>query len=891
MTPLICVSPAHCRNALRQPLALSIALLLSVGVHAQEAAPDGTAAAQPTTAQPTSTLDAVQVRGVRSSVESAISTKQAHKEISDSIVAEDIGKLPDNSVAAALQRVTGVQVARAGGEVGQVLVRGLPNVITTLDGRNVFTTVGRDMELADVPAELLRSVDVYKTTGAQFQEGGIAGVVDVHLRRPFDFDDDSTIAGSVSALRGDQAEKTVPNGSLTMSQRWETGVGRMGVMGSVAYQRRPYQESNTLYGTYDLKPNPLEPAQQLYVPYSAGGLMARGDRKRKSANLSFQWAPSDNSEIYVDTLYIGYDNRPQVNYWLPFPGLANAENTESVSVRPGSNVLDGLVARDLQTLSSTQAHKNASDTYQAALGGRWSGDRVKLSTELAYTYSDAKNRAFTLDMDTRAPLLHMRSGGGAADTWITQRDGSAYDITAPGNWVLRQYYDSWNRQRGEEWAWRGDASFDLDAGPLTSLEVGARASRRTATNHSGDTGARDNITGAPILLSDVPGLASVTPGNMLDGARAFTSDRWASANQDVLLQQSARLRTLMGQSPEAPLENPALFFDDREDNYAVYAQLNYGFSLGPVPVDGRIGARATRLDSSLEGSQSLDGVLSPVSIDRRIDKVLPNYSANFTLHENLILRLAGSTTITRPEFADLNPQLALYQSTESLPARGNGGNPQLRPVESRNADLSLEWYFRPGSLLSLAGFHRDIEGYIQNYAADEVIDGITYSISRPRNTGQGSLKGVEVGYTQFYDFLPGWLSGFGTQLNYTYISAEADSPEGISQPLTNVSKNAYNAILMYEYARFSARVAYNWRGDYAVSFNSSGDQPEQINQGREKWLDVAFNYELSERLTVFAEATNLLGTTTDNYFGQRGGFPREVASPERTYSLGLRFRL
>lgn len=164
MTPLICGLPVHCRRAIRHPLALSIALLLSAGVHAQEAAPDGTAAAQPATAQPTSTLDAVQVRGVRSSVESAISTKQAHKEISDSIVAEDIGKLPDNSVAAALQRVTGVQVARAGGEVGQVLVRGLPNVITTLDGRNVFTTVGRDMELADVPAELLRSVDVYKTT-------------------------------------------------------------------------------------------------------------------------------------------------------------------------------------------------------------------------------------------------------------------------------------------------------------------------------------------------------------------------------------------------------------------------------------------------------------------------------------------------------------------------------------------------------------------------------------------------------------------------------------------------------------------------------------------------------------------------------------------------------
>ncbi|WP_247643719.1 TonB-dependent receptor plug domain-containing protein [Xanthomonas phaseoli] len=173
----------------------------------------------------------MQVKGVRSSVESAIAIKQSNAEISDSIVAEDIGKLPDNSVAAALQRVTGVQVARAGGEVGQVLVRGLPNVITTLDGRNVFTTVGRDMELADVPAELLHSVEVYKTTGAQFQEGGIAGVVDVHLRRPFDFDQDSTIAGSVSALRGDQSGKTVPDGSLTISQRRDTAMGRMGWMG------------------------------------------------------------------------------------------------------------------------------------------------------------------------------------------------------------------------------------------------------------------------------------------------------------------------------------------------------------------------------------------------------------------------------------------------------------------------------------------------------------------------------------------------------------------------------------------------------------------------------------------------------------------------------------
>ena len=888
VTPRSVSTPAR---RLRRALLPSLLAGFCGTLHAQEAA---TVPAIPPNAQAIEgapqELDAVQVRGVRGSAVGAVEAKQAKAEISDSVVAEDIGKLPDNSVAAALQRVTGVQVARGGAEVGTVLVRGLPDVVTTFDGRNVFTATGRGIALQDIPADLLQSVDVYKTGSAKFIEGGIGGVIDVHLRKPFDLDKDTTLAGSVSAIQGDQAGKTRPQGSLTAAHNWDSGHGRMGILGSVSLQQRPYQESNSFYGTYDRVANPADPAQQIFVPYNAGALVARNNHARRSANVAFQWAPSENSEVYLDAFYVNYEGRNNVNYWMPFPGLVNAGNVESVSLRPGTDVMDGFVARDLYTLSSTQAHKQTSDTLQAAIGGKWHNERVSLSTELAYTWSTNRHRALTLDMGLDAPRTHMVDAGGVPDTWVTQADGSAFNTADPANWYLSQYYDNWDRQRGEEWAWRGDATFNFDDGFFSSLDAGVRVSRRTATNHGGGGQAMDNLSGGRIFASEVPGLAAVSPGNMLDGARHFSTDRWTVAHADYLLQQTAVLRRVMGQSPDTPAEVASQFFDNREDNTAAYVQLNWGTTLGSIPVDGRVGVRATRLASELNGTRTLEGVTAPSRIETTRTEYLPNANVNFSLREDLILRLAGSETIARPAFADLNPQLSLYESTDSLPARGDGGNPELEAVSSRNLDASLEWYFRPGSLLSAAAFHRDLDGYVQRYASDEVIAGTTYSISRPRNTGEGTLKGFEVGYSQFYDFLPGAWSGLGTQLNYTRISAEAESPTGEMQPLTNVSRHAFNAVLMYQYDRFSARVAYNRRSDYVASFNSSGDQPNAIRHGNEDWLDVAFNYDLNDHITLFAEATNVLGGSTRNYFGN-AAFPRDFASPERTYTVGARFRL
>ncbi len=870
---------------------------------AERAAPAGSAAASEAADAPQASagapaqagddtvqqLDAVQVRGVRGSVEDAVDAKRSRADISDSIVAEDVGKLPDNSVAAALQRVTGVQVSRGGAEASGVLVRGLPNIVTTFNGRNIFTASGRGMALQDIPAEMLQAVDVYKTSGAEFVEGGIAGVVDVRLRRPFDLEPGGTVAGSLGATYGDQAEDTKPIGTLTAANSWDSGYGRMGVLGSVSLQQRPFQESTAFNDIYTLVDNPADPSEQVFLSNKIGANLTRNNHKRRSANFSFQWAPTDNSELYFDTFYVNYEGRNHVNFFMPLTGLVTGDNVESVTLRPGTNIVEGISARDLEIVSSTQAHKQTSDTVQLALGGTWENDRVELSSELAYTWSTNKSRAMTLDFTTDGPLVHVDSSGDAPNVQVTGADGSPYDVTDPSIWALSQYYDDWARQRGIELAWRGDATFQLGDGFFRALDAGLRASRRTATAVGGG-GVRDNLSGSPVFLDQVPGLAAITPGNVLDGARDFGTDRWAASSYDFHIQRSDRIRELMGQPLGRPDENPALYFDNEEKNYAAYLQLHYGFALGSVPVDGRIGVRATRLESSLNGTSTIDGEQVPSQFEKTRTEILPSFSANLSLHEDVVLRLAASQTISLPSFGNLNPQLALFESTDTLPARGSGGNPDLDPITSDNFDASLEWYFQPGSLLSLAVFRRDIDGYIQSYADDEVIDGVTYSITRPRNTGEGRLQGAEIGYTQFYDFLPGWLSGFGTQLNYTWIDAEAESPTGEMQPLAQVSRNAFNAVLMYQLDRFSARLAYNRRGAFTSSFSASGDQPGEVREGDQEWLDVAFNYDLNDNMTLFAEATNLLGGNTYNYFGDPS-YPRDFASRERTYTVGFRFRL
>jgi len=165
----------------RRPIALKVSVAALAGI--------GLFSTIPSLAQQAAEneIAVVQVSGVRAAAQSSLDIKQKADNVVDSIVADDIGKFPDTNVAQTLARIPGIQVRRDAGEANSVLIRGLPGIATMLNGREMFTTTGRYIQLADIPSTMLQRVDVYKSQSPELVEGGIAGVIDVRTNRPFDF--------------------------------------------------------------------------------------------------------------------------------------------------------------------------------------------------------------------------------------------------------------------------------------------------------------------------------------------------------------------------------------------------------------------------------------------------------------------------------------------------------------------------------------------------------------------------------------------------------------------------------------------------------------------------------------------------------------------------------
>lgn len=853
-------------------------------------------------------VEEIIVSGIRSSVKSSLAVKQNAEQITDSIVAEDIGKLPDNSVAAALQRVTGVQITRINGEASTVLVRGLPNVVTTINGRNIFTTTGRGIALADIPADLLQRVDVKKSSTAQDIEGGIAGGIDVRLRRPFDFDDGLTVAGGLRAEYSDKADAVDPIGSVTVNNNWSTGAGEFGAMFSLSYQDRQFMDQVNFVTAPDAvtitdpRSAPLNVVgEPSLIPPVAGGYYRHGDRNRTSTNLALQWSPSDTVEYYAEAFYVGYEQDSELNFWVPLPSWGGHVGYVG-EYKPGTNVAQTFIRDNAPgTISSNQAFGNESDTLQVAIGGEWTFENFTVKSDLAYTDTTADNSSFILDLAFFAPRItydFSKNGSGASDVIIQNADGTPFDLTDPAAYELWQFFDQHSRQEGEDISWSTDLRYELAESGITSIDVGARLSQRTAFNQAADTGGRGNLSGARIPVTDFPGMESLTPNDYMNGVVSLNTTQWLTPSRDFIYNNRVDIRTAMGWGPEEPDYKPELFFDNDEDNYSGYIKANFALDLGAMPLDGQFGARVVRMDSTLRGtSTTATGDYEPIAIDASDTEVLPSISARLALSDDLFLRAAAGLTITRPNFADLNPATAYFQATETGFAQGSGGNPNLKSVESKSYDLSLEWYFSETNTLSAALFQRDIDGYVQFYGAPEIKDGVEYFITRPQNTSAGSLEGVELAYTQFFDNLPGIWSGFGLQLNATFIDGETESPDGEMQPLTNVSDESYNAILLYEADSFSARLAYNWRSGWYDSFNAAGAQPGKsiVNEDTDS-LDLSLNYDLNDNLTLTLDATNLLDSTYRNYFGGDSSadaylYPRDIIIRDRTVSVGVRFRL
>lgn len=854
----------------------SAALVLAVGVvpvHAQS------------TDAGSGELEEIVVTGIRSSLDSAQEFKRESSQIVDSIVAEDIGKLPDINVSDALQRITGVQIGRDVGEGGNVAIRGLPQVATTLNGRVAFTASGgRTYNFADIPAELLRSVDVYKTPTANLVEGGLGGTIDLRTRKPFDFDG-LQLNASLMGRYADLADEIKPQASLLVSDRWDTGIGDIGVLVAVAYQNRAYRQDLNSIGAPAPRTD-LIPGRTVFAPNGSYEPLINGERKRTGVDTVVQWQATDQLVVSAEFNYQNFET-VQDQYGVNIPTVGRAPVPGTIETFPGtddfmrgsfSNVPFSTfgVSRDFEDINK-----------MSALNAEWTGDKLTMRGDVSYT--ESTNDLYYTELDLRgvAPTFSQD-----LTTSVPSAQLIGVDPTNLASFSFGPLTRSENHFSGDEVAAQFDVEYKLDQSFLTSVMAGVRYGDRTAESAP----IRFFVNPPTIAASSLSGLIRPTP---YDDFFSET-DSGAPFPRDYLVVPAGVLRgngfndvrQQLGIT-SVPTLSPLAVFNIDERTTAGYVRANFAFDTA-IPIDGNLGVRFVQTDNELKGNRAnfVNGVqvgFLPVNQDSDYNNTLPSLNLRAKFTDELQMRFAASKVITRPDFAQLSPSLSL------VPANGqaSSGNPDLQPLEADQFDLSLEYYFARGASAYIAAFYKEVQGFIQTSVTPNVsIDGVLYNLAQPTNGKDGKIKGAEVGYQQFFDFLPGWLDGLGMQANYTYVDSSAPSSvAGLTTTLPQLSKNSYNLVAIYEKGPISTRIAYNWRDDFYESIfvgtGSLGVNP--VYRKAYGWLDASFVYDVHEKVSLAIEGANLLRTKRKGFYSVETR-PNDRTIDDRQVLFGVRVK-
>jgi TonB-dependent receptor len=841
----------------------------------------------------TSQVEEVVVTGIRASLASAIENKQTASQIVDSIVAEDIGKLPDNNVAEALQRITGVQISRSQGEGSGITIRGLSQVQTLLNGRNLFTTSGRGVALGDIPSELLAGIDVYKTAAADQIEGGLGGLVDIRLRRAFDFAGPE-LSATAKAFYGDISDKVDPRVSVLASNRFETGIGELGALISAVYQKRSFGSFRNAVGTYATRTDqydldrdgvfPRDPSgDEIVTTTDAGTRYSVGDRERIGFNTSLQLQATDNLQLYLDGLYNKTENQENNQLIYVRTGTSGIRSSAAVAIAPfqfapGTNYFQYGSYSDAKTTPSTYIQDNEYETAQGVLGALWTLDKVSITSEVGYTESNGSSQFTEIGTKTNGPLytLDLRH-------FIPNPTLSGVDLTNPAVYEFDRYADNENHNRGSEIVARMDVDYAIDAGVLSHLRGGIRYADRTSKRRGFSTSYSFSAANRLPLPSAVPGMLQITDDEVFRGDYDLAIQQWITPTVGAVRNRRAT-RTLFGLDPNGPQDAPSQFYDISERTSAAYAQALYAFTLGGIPIDGNAGVRYVKTDPTLKGFRSAQaGGYDAITVDTSYDNWLPSLNMRAQLSDTVYLRAAASKVVTRPSFDQLTPATTLSY----LFLTGNGGNPYLKPLRADQFDMSLEWYRSQTSVAYVAGFYKSVDGFIQNLSRTQSIEGHDFLITSPQNGANGQVKGYEVGYQTFFDFLPAPFDGFGAQANYTYVDSSAPSPiPGQSVPLENLSKNSYNLVALYDSGSLSARLAYNWRDKYVSTTSGDAANRPLIVKAMGQ-LDASISYDLSSAVTIGLDAQNLTRNELKDYYGTPL-LPKSVNAFDRTFELSIR---
>jgi len=870
---------------------------------------------------------AIIVTGFRASLETAVNKKKTSEVIVESISAEDIGKLPDASIAESIARLPGLTSQRLSGRSNSISIRGFaPDFSTTLLNGREQTSTGdnRAVEYDQYPSEVVSQVNVYKSPMASLVGQGLSGTVDMRTIRPLDAGKQILTIGA----RGSYADLGKLNaGSKDFGYRVNAlyvdqfADDTIGIALGASYVDEPYQiQEFNAWG---------------YPSAGTSGSVIGGSKSyvtstqltRFGLNGTLQWKPSATFTTTIDGFYTDFKD-DQIKRGIELPlywsaaTLSNAQSSNGFVTSGQFNGVKGVVRNDV-------FQRNAK-LYSFGWNNKYEGDDGwKAVLDLSYSKTDRNE----LNLESYSGTG--RNAAGATDTirftsgtqgtvfsptlnygdynliLLTSPQGWGGNQTAPNGTTIINGQDGYYNDRivkDEIWQARAEVSKDLE-GFISSVQLGVNYTDRSKS-----------------LVPDEYFLGLAANTNGTTSVAVPTQFRLGPTNLSFL-----GLGPMISYNPLALLDAgiyklvPNAYGDVTVKSYSVgekiltpYLQANIKGTLGSADLTGNIGVQANFTEQKSVGASAVYlgnlpngapniGTRTQADSTRYTD-ILPSLNLSLRFPSDYVIRFAAAREIIRPRMDDMKNSLSFgytFATVAGVPTAfitGGSGNPDLRPWRANAVDLTFEKYFGTKGYLALQLFYKDLKSYIYNQ--DVVIPsselvlapppaGITVAptatINIPTNGKGGELYGVELAGTLPFDTFSQALSGFGITGGVSYTETKIlPNPGGKAEDLPGYSKWVANGTLFFEKNGFNVRGSIRYRSTFVGEVSGFAANRVRRRAAPETIIDAQIGYDFQpgtalEGLSLYIQGQNL---TNEPFITTNPGDVRQVIDYQR---YGRRF--
>ncbi len=901
--------------------AMALMMLGAAPAFAQDAPPaDPAATAQPVpeeAAEDETDDDAIVVTGFRQSLQNAVNTKKRAEQIVESVSAEDIGKLPDASIAESIARLPGVTSQRVSGRSNSISIRGFsPDFSTTLLNGREQTSTGdnRAVEYDQYPSEIVNQVNVYKTPMASIAGQGLSGTVDLRTIRPLDSGRRVVSIGArgsladIGKLNAGSDDKGFRVNALYVDQFANDTIGL--VLGA-SYVDEPYQISEFNAWGYASSPSGA-------VIGGSKSYNTSTQLKRLGLQGTLQWRPSDNFTSTFDVFYSDFKD-DQIKrgielplYWGGGVTLTNAVAEDGLVTSGVFNNVKGVVRND--------AFQRHAKLYSYGWNNTWkNGDGLQLSADISYSKTNRnelviETYAGTSRGDANGPkdIIGFDTGtdGTTFDPTLDYGDYGLILLTSPQGWGGTQIgLDGTTIQGGQDgyyndriikdrlWQLRGDAEYEFkNSSFLRSVQAGLNYTDRSKSLTPDEyfLGLKANTNG--LISVPIPVDARLGTTNLLFGLGPVVS-------YDPVALVNSGIYNLVA-NPYGDVVVKA--YSVNEKITTPYVQANIRADIGSSVLTGNIGvqanftdqrskgASASFLGTNPNGSPNIAAVVRDEG-DTYVD-VLPSLNLSLRTQSDFVVRLGLAREVIRPRLDDMRASSSYGVSfgDPGDPARftcptgrtcyvvrGGSGNPTLRPWRANAADLTLEKYFGTKGYLALQFFYKDLVSYIYNQDIPFDFTGFPTSpagndingnpiiinpqgtLNAPINGKGGKLYGVELAGTLPFESFTEALTGFGVTGGLSYTKTRIKpQPGGDSSDLPGYSRWVANGTAYYERYGFNARVSVRHRSSFIGEVSGFGANRTRRRAAPETILDGQIGYDFQEGsplvgLSLFVQGQNL----------------------------------